>query len=53
MCDAWPLSPSNGLLPRLVSCLGRLLDVQLGRGSVLVIQGVEVGGGGCFNDSFQ
>ena len=30
-----------------------LLNEQLGRGSVFVIKGFEVGGGGCFNDHIE
>ena len=38
------------LLPRFLCCLGRFLNIQLCRGLVFVIQGVEVGGGGCLDD---
>ena len=45
------LQPSSGLLPRFVCCLG--LNVQLCRGSVLIIKSSEVGGDGCFDDCGQ
>ena len=31
--------------------MGRLLNIQLCRGCVLVVRGAEIGGGGCFFDS--
>ena len=53
-CDGWvfnarSLHSSNCLLPSF-GCLSCLLDIQLGRGSVFVIKGFEVGGGGCLHD---
>ena len=53
VCDARPLQPSNGLLPRFVCCLGRLLNVQLCRGFVLTNRGSEVGGDCCVDDRGQ
>ena len=40
-----PCNPPTVCLPCLLCCLGRLLNVQLCRGFVLVIKSVEVGGG--------
>ena len=48
--DAGPLQSSTCLLPSLVCCLGRLLNVQFCRGFIFIINGAEIGGGGCFND---
>ena len=39
----WAAVPVNCLLPRFVCRLGRFLNIQLGRGSVFVIKGFEVG----------
>ena len=43
-CHVRSLQSSTCLLPTFVCCL------QLCRGSVFVIEGVEVGGGGSFDD---
>ena len=48
--DAGPITPVDCLLPRLVCCLGRLLTWPRLR---LLIEGSEVGGGGCFNDHVE
>ena len=48
VCDAGSLQTSNGLLPRLVCCLGRLLNLQLCRGAIIVVKGA--GGGCCFEN---
>ena len=53
VCDAWSLQTSNCLLLRFVCCLSCLLNIQLGRGSVFVVKGFEVGGGGCYNDRIE
>ena len=57
VCDTGPLQSSNCLLPCLFCCLGRLLNIQLCHGFVLVIESVNAGGKGCFDNrgkaSFQ
>ena len=49
--------PVHCLLPRFVCRLGCFLNVEIGRSSVFVIEGFEVGGSGCFSNrgesSFQ
>ena len=50
VCDTRSLQSRDSLLPRIVCCLGCLLNMQLRRGLIFVIKGAEIGGGGCFDD---
>ena len=51
--DAGPITPVDCLLPRLVCCLGRLGRLLTWPRLRLLIEGSEVGGGGCFNDHVE
>ena len=53
VCGAGSLWTSNCFPPRFFRCLGRFLNAQLCRDSILVIKGAEVGGKGCFNNCDQ
>ena len=50
VCDAQPLQSSNFLRPRFVCRLSGLLDIQLCRGLIFVVEGAEISAGGCFDD---
>ena len=50
VCDVWSLQSSNCLLPSFVCFLSRLLNIQLRRVFIYIINGAEIGGGGCFDD---